>query len=70
MILFFAFLLTGFISIVIGLIFIINPKFLIKASEVGNKIIFSDENLIHYPRFLGVVLFIVNIIILSVSLIY
>ena len=70
MILFFAFLLTGFISIVIGLIFIINPKLLIKASEVGNKIIFSDEHLIHYPRFLGFVLFIISIIILSVSLIY
>ena len=70
MILFFAFLLTGFISIVIGLIFIINPKLLIKASEVGNKIIFSDEHLIHYPRFLGFVLFIISIIILSVSIMY
>lgn len=70
MILFLAFLLIGFISIVIGLIFIINPKLLIKASEVGNKIIFSDECLIHYPRFLGFVLFIISIIILSVSLIY
>ena len=70
MILFLAFLLTGFISIVIGLIFIINPKLLIKASEAGNKIIFSDEHIIHYPRFLGFVLFIISVIILSVSLIY
>ncbi|MCK4965748.1 hypothetical protein KAS50_01890 [bacterium] len=70
MILFLAFLLTGFISIVIGLIFIINPKLLIQASEVGNKIIFSDEHLIHYPRFLGFVLLIISVIILSVFLIY
>lgn len=70
MIIYFIFLVTGVVSIIIGFIFIINPKLLIKASEVSNKVIFSEEHLIHYPRFLGFILFIVSIVLMYISIKY
>ena len=70
MLFYYVFLLTGFISIIVGLIFIVNPMMLIKASELSNKLIFSDELLVHYSRFLGFVLFIIIIVLLVISLEY
>ena len=49
-------LIIGAISILIGLIFLINPRLLIKFNEVGNQIIFEEKIILNYPRILGIIL--------------
>lgn len=54
-------LIIGVICILIGLIFLINPRLLIKFSEVGNKLIFEQKNILNYPRILGIILSILSV---------
>jgi hypothetical protein len=67
---FYIFLITGIISIIIGIIFLIKPELLIKVSEICNKDILTDEQILGHPKILGVFILFVNIIILLVAIHY
>jgi len=58
-ILFYIFLILGSISIIFGFIFIFKPEILIKLSEVGNRVVFSEKAVYANPRFFGIVLVII-----------
>ena len=64
---FYIFLIIGMLSIFIGIIFFVKPEILIKFSEIGNKIIITDEQILCYPRCLGIVLLAISIYILYIS---
>lgn len=64
------FLITGVISIIIGIIFLMKPELLIKISEICNKDILTDEQILGHPKILGVFILFVNIIILLIAIFY
>ncbi len=48
--------LAGIISSLIGILFVIKPIYLVRLSDWGNRVIFSDEKLETHPRILGFLL--------------
>ena len=67
---FYIFLITGIISIIIGITFLIKPELLIKVSEICNEDILSDEQILGHPKILGVFILFVNIIIILIAIYY
>ena len=51
-----ALLLAGVMSVLIGVLFVIKPIYLIRLSDWGNRVVFSDEKLETHPRILGLFL--------------
>ena len=48
-----ALLFAGIISFAFGILFLIKPLYLIRISDWGNRVIFSDDKLQMHPRILG-----------------
>ncbi|RKY84103.1 hypothetical protein DRQ09_09085 [candidate division KSB1 bacterium] len=61
-----AFLLIGLVSIITGIIFLVKPAIFVKINEVGNTVIFSEKSVYSNPRFFGVILVIISIILFFV----
>ena len=55
------FTIFGGITSLIGLVFIYNPRLLIKFNETGNRIIFEERHILNYPRLLGVAVSLISI---------
>ena len=66
----YVFLIIGTLSIFIGVTFIIKPKLIIKFSEISNKVIITDEQILHYPRSLGVAILFASLFVLYVAVNY
>jgi len=59
-VLFYVFMILGIISIILGLIFIFKPLLLVKLSEVGNRVVFSERVVYSNPRFFGIILIVLS----------
>ncbi|MFC1726328.1 hypothetical protein ACFL4T_11930 [candidate division KSB1 bacterium] len=55
-----AFMMLGVITALIGLVFIIKPRLLIKFNETGNRIVFEERHILNYPRLLGAVVSLIS----------
>ncbi|MFC1556187.1 hypothetical protein ACFL67_03805 [candidate division KSB1 bacterium] len=64
----YAIIVLGAISVFIGLLFIINPKALIKLNEIGNNVIFDERKLLMYPRIFGGVMFALSLYLIYLGL--
>ncbi len=67
---FYLFFIFGVISIVFGIVFIVNPEIMIKSSRIFNKVLITDDQIIRYPRILGIILLTVSLFILYIALKY
>lgn len=54
----------GIVSFLSGMLFVTKPLVLIRISNIGNKILFSDEKIETYPRIFGSILLAVGLTIL------
>jgi len=50
-------IILGVISFLSGLLFLFAPQTLLKANQVGNRILFSDERAFLYRTVVGIILF-------------
>ena len=51
-----ALVIIGAISLVMGILFVIKPILLVRLSDLGNRVIFSDEKVDSHPRIFGAIL--------------
>jgi len=51
-----AFILLGIITMIIGILFLVNPSILIKFSELMNRIVTTDNKAIKYRISMGLVM--------------
>jgi len=65
--LFYVFIILGVLSIIVGLIFMINPRLIIKLNEFGNKVIFVDDAVLLYPRVFGTIMLFVSLYLLYIG---
>ena len=52
----YALLAAGILSVLIGILFVIKPIYLIRISDWGNRVVFSDEKLETHTRIVGLFL--------------
>ncbi len=62
------FLFAGLVFLVFALLFWFAPDVIIKLSEIGNKMIFTDHRSFAHRRLSGIVLLIMSIIMFYMSL--
>lgn len=55
---------VGIISFLVGVLFLIKPLLLIRISNVGNKVLFTDEKIETHPRIFGSIILAVSLTIL------
>ena len=58
----FLFIMLGVLFLVFSLLFFFAPKTIIKISEVGNKMIFTDHKTVAHRFFSGFILFVMSLI--------
>lgn len=56
------FIMLGVLFLVFSLLFFFAPKTIIKISEVGNKMIFTDHSTLAHRFFSGFILFVMSLI--------
>lgn len=55
---------VGIISFLVGVLFVIKPLLLIRISNIGNKVLFTDEKIETHPRIFGSIILAVSLTIL------
>lgn len=58
----FIFIIFGSIFFIFSVLFFFTPKFIIKISEMGNKLIFTDHGTVAHRYWSGIFLLIMSII--------
>jgi len=63
-ILFNIFIATGVIIFILGCIFFIKPSILVKITEIGNRVLISEETILLHPRILGIFMLLLSLYII------
>lgn len=64
----FAFVILGMLFFFFSLLFLFFPKLIIKISEVGNRLVFTDHNTVAHRYMSGIVLLVVSLLMFYISL--
>jgi hypothetical protein len=63
----FAFLILGLVCLGFSLLFFFAPRIIIKVSELGNKLLFTDHSTVAHRYWSGLVLLIVGVLMVYLS---
>ncbi len=64
----FAFVILGILFFFFSALFFFFPKLIIKISEVGNRLVFTDHNTVAHRYISGVVLLIMSLLMFYINL--
>ncbi len=64
----FAFVILGILFFFFSVLFFFFPKVIVKISEVGNRLVFTDHNTVAHRYLSGVVLLIMSLLMFYISL--
>lgn len=56
------FILIGFIFLLFGMLFLFAPRTIVKLSELGNKLIFTDHGTVAHRKWSGLLLLLMSLI--------